>query len=235
MKLAIIDLDGVIADNTKRMEVAETKREFYRQHLGDCLPDAMANPINHASVQKGFDNLLENLYWQTAFNPELVRFDVLIEGADEALYHVEEELGYHIVFLTSRIEGMRLATLIWLTEHLEDVVQSYDLVMKDTAFQYTKTPVWKAGMVQTLASLYGADDLLVVDDSPDVQKAILAAYPEGGAFGIVRVVESLAEAVTEKCRQCGKSDLPLNAASGLCVRCAIGNEAASQAEGADEK
>jgi hypothetical protein len=28
------------------------------------------------------------------------------------------------------------------------------------------------------------------------------------------------------CRQCGKDDLPLNQQSGLCVRCAIDNEAA---------
>ncbi len=198
MKLLVCDLDGVVADNTKRMEVAETKREFYRQHLGDCLPDALANPVNHASVQKGFDDLLENLFWQTAFTPRLVNLDTLIECADEALYRLEEEAGYHIVFLTSRIESMRRATLAWLTEHLREAVQSYDLVMKDTAFQYTKTPVWKAGTIQTLASLYGADDLLVVDDSPDVQKAVLDAYPDGGEFGIVRVYASLAEAVVQK-------------------------------------
>jgi D-glycero-D-manno-heptose 1,7-bisphosphate phosphatase len=37
------------------------------------------------------------------------------------------------------------------------------------------------------------------------------------------------------CRQCGKNDLPLNQQSGLCVRCVIDNETASQADGVDEK
>lgn len=237
MKLALIDIDGPVADSTKRFEIAETKREFYRQHLGDCLPDALANPINHAQVQKGFDDLLENLYWQTAFNPDLVRFDTPVEGAIEAVATLERR-RYRAVFLTSRPESMREVTVTWLYEHsmmvspwLRMSPVQYELIMKSPAFQYVKTTVWKAGMVQTLHRLYGADAVLVIDDSPDVQKAVLDVYPDGGAFGIVRVVSSLAEAVSEGCRQCGRNDLPLNQQSGLCVRCTIDNETPSQAKG----
>src|SRR5712691_9407202 len=107
-KLAIIDLDGVVADNTARMEQAEQRRAFYRQHLGDALPDALANPANHASVQKAFDDLLEALYWQAAFTPSAVKLDVLIDGADTAIEAVEE--SYQVLFLTSRPESLRKAT-----------------------------------------------------------------------------------------------------------------------------
>jgi hypothetical protein len=195
-KLAIVDLDGVIIDNTKRMEVAETKREFYRQHLGDCLPDALASPINHASVQKGFDDLLENLYWQTAFNPGLVKLDTLMEGAVEALVALEWQ--YRVIYLTSRPESLRNATNTWLYQHqVYSTVNSADrlMVMKDSAFKYTKTVVWKVGIVQTLHRLYGADAIMVIDDSPDIRQGVLDAYPEGGDFGLVQVAASLDEAV----------------------------------------
>jgi len=192
LKLAIVDLDMVVADNTKRMEIAETKREFYRQHLGDAMPDALANPVNHAQVQKGFDDLLDNLYWQAAFNPQLVSLDTLIEGANEIVLDLRAD-GYKVVFLTSRPESMRHATERWLFEHTV-YDRDDELVMKPPAFQFTKTSAWKAGMVQTLSMFYGGEDVMFIDDD---QSNIDELVKHGSLDGALHVwcYRSLIEAV----------------------------------------
>lgn len=141
MKLAIIDLDGVVANVDARFAHAEEVRQTY------LYPDSK-------------DAI--NAYWQAVFDSEYVPTDTLIDGVNEALLDVQHA-GYRLIFLTSRPESMRDATARWLFEHtvydLDD-----ELIMKAPAFQYTKTVVWKAGIVQTLEALYGATDLLIVDD-----------------------------------------------------------------------
>jgi len=195
LKLAIVDLDMVVADNTKRFENAAFMRGYWHGQLTDKLKEPLANPTNQAFIEKGLDDLLENLFWQTAFEPDLVQLDTLIEGVDEALYHLEEELGYHIVFLTSRPESMRQATREWLLKYLDESLMSWEIVMKPPAFQFVKTVTWKAGTVQMLHRLFEADELLFIDDEVANRQAILDAYPDGGDFGIVRVASSLDEAV----------------------------------------
>lgn len=150
MKVAFIDLDGVVADATKRFEHAE--------HLTSMQYDKSRQ-----------SKLWTDLYWRTVFTPEHVTLDTLIADLDveKALDQLEED-GYDLVFLTSRPESMRAATRIWLQQHRlweqVRVAEMRQLVMKPAAFYYTKTVTWKAGTVQMLASLSGATEVLVIDD-----------------------------------------------------------------------
>jgi beta-phosphoglucomutase-like phosphatase (HAD superfamily) len=98
--------------------------------------------------------------WQVAFDPELVTLDTLIDGVQTQLDNLESQ-GYTIIYLTSRPESMRAATLTWLDKH---GLATRMLVMKSAAFQFTKTVVWKAGMVNTLANAFQAREVIVVDD-----------------------------------------------------------------------
>lgn len=148
MKLAIIDLDGVICNVDARFAQAEEVKQAYIKQTGGY-------PYYD-------EREATNVYWRAVFDPAQVPKDTLIDGVNEALLSVQEA-GYKVIFLTSRPESMRDATAHWLFEHT--VYDSDDeLVMKLSAFQYVKTTVWKAGMVQTLEALYGATDLLIIDD-----------------------------------------------------------------------
>ncbi len=161
MKLLVCDLDGVIADNTARFQkAAEAKQEYIETH-----------EIYDLSISRQHE--ATSLYWQTAFTPELVSLDTLIPGVLDALDDLATLHDYRIIYLTSRPESMREATIHWLSRNGIQVglgdngkqVIGFDLLItKPPAFQYTKTTVWKAGMIQTLASLYNATDVLIVDD-----------------------------------------------------------------------
>jgi phosphoglycolate phosphatase-like HAD superfamily hydrolase len=139
-KLAIIDLDGVVANPEARFAKAEAATGGVRN----------------------------NLYWQTAFTPEYVALDTLIEGAIETIEGLEAQ-DYEIIYLTSRPESMRAATIEWLWQvgiYFPPILRDH-LVCKSPAFQFVKTIIWKAGMVYTLAALYEAEEILVIDDEQD--------------------------------------------------------------------
>lgn len=161
MKLAIIDLDGVVANVDARFAQAEEIKQTFLEQAG--IDRHLVSERENAT----------NVYWRAVFNPEYVPMDTLIDGVKEALYDLERnDMGgpYEVIFLTSRPESMREATEQWLVEQgiryqfNENRYRRRDLIMKAPAFQYTKTAVWKAGMVQTLEALYGAPDLLIVED-----------------------------------------------------------------------
>jgi len=155
-RIAIIDIDGVVADATTRFAKAEEVKQRYIEELQQELG---------VTDERG----ATDTYWQTVFSPEHVPLDTLIDGAIEALDTLQFTHGYHILFLTSRPEAMRDATAEWLYYHKANFYRKVlsderRLIMKAPAFQYVKTVVWKAGMVQTLAALYGASDVLIVED-----------------------------------------------------------------------
>ena len=94
-KLALIDLDGVIIDATARFARAE---EIRQAHLSPTSREA------------------NECYWREALDPAYTHLDTLIEGADEHLASLRRE-GFRIIYLSSRPESMRDATLKWLLEH----------------------------------------------------------------------------------------------------------------------
>lgn len=145
-RLAIIDLDGVIADCSARFAVAEEAKQAYI--------DAMQKEFSIQDERGATD-----IYWQTVFNPAHVPLDTLIAGADGDIEQLEQR--YDVIYLTSRPEHMREATYEWLTDMR---LSGPRIIMKAPAFQYVKTTVWKAGMVQTLVALYRAQEVVIVED-----------------------------------------------------------------------
>lgn len=144
MKLAIIDLDGVVANNDARMSIA---RDSCAGLTGKAWSDA---------------------FWGTLFKPELVELDEPIPGAKEALCALEYA-GFTVNFLTSRPETMRIATEIWLEKHglfgLPDSAPFRTVYMKDfETDRYTRTDEWKAHQVHKLVSVVMPDVLLFIDN-----------------------------------------------------------------------
>lgn len=172
MKLAIIDLDGVLADNTARFAKAEEARNaFY---------DANRQPGASAAVLDRLIPALErganDVYWCTAFTPDLVALDTLIDGV---LVDLDSLLSarYRIILLTSRPESMRQSTEQWLTGVGIEVSAfgedfGYPLIMKPASQQYVKTVTWKLGVVGLLVRLFGVDELLFVDDEVEHRNAV---------------------------------------------------------------
>jgi phosphoglycolate phosphatase-like HAD superfamily hydrolase len=150
MKLAIIDLDGVVVDASKRFERAEKIRQDY------LYPDSRD---------------ATDIYWRAALDPAYVYMDVPIPGAIDLLDSLANDRGYLLLYLASRPANMRQETALWFQAHAIQIGASFAigvdwLVMKAPAFQYTKTPVWKAGMVHTLIELFGVneEDTIYIDD-----------------------------------------------------------------------
>ncbi len=187
MKLAIIDLDGVVADPEARFKRAEEAKQAFLQEAESRFETVLHEGTTNKQAI--------DLYWRTVFTPELVSLDTPIEGAREAMNKLMEE-GYLLIYLTSRPELMRWTTLAWLGDH--DILHHVDggnivpikLVMKPPAAQYVKTVVWKALTIQMLVSLYGAEEVLVVDDEA-ANMAELQKYD----VSHMRLCSSLAEAI----------------------------------------
>lgn len=159
MRIALIDLDGVVADSSARFAKAEeAKAAYITQH---------SNPVYQASEREA-----TSVYWQTAFTPELVTLDTLIAGAARAIMLLEEA-GYKIYFLTSRPDPMRDATRKWIKSQYISCWPD-KLIMKPASQQFVKTVVWKSGVVELLVRLFGVDDLLFIDDEVATQEAIAA-------------------------------------------------------------
>ncbi len=156
MKLAIIDIDNIVANPAARFARAEEAKQAF---LADV--EARTNALlSGSSATKE----ATNLYWRTVFTPELVALDTLIEGVYEALNRLYGD-GYDIYLLSSRPEAMREATLAWLdAAHIRRYWYDDRLVLKPAAAQYTKTVVWKASVIHMLAAMMDADEVLVVDD-----------------------------------------------------------------------
>lgn len=160
-RLAIIDLDGVIANNESRMSKA--------------LETAEASVIDTPYEKKAYDDL----YWRTAFTPDLVSLDTLIDGV---LVDLDSLISahYRIILLTSRPESMREVTVAWLEDNGIEVAPAfgedfgYSLIMKPASQQFVKTVVWKAGIVEVLVHLFDCDELMYIDDEPTHCEAIAA-------------------------------------------------------------
>ncbi len=178
-RLAIIDLDGVIADATARFAKAEEAKQAYLDEMRELS----------ITDERG----ATDAYWQAVFNPDHVPLDTPIKGAIDALAALALGGCDDVVILTSRPESMREATRRWLFK--QDYPIESPVIMKAGAFQYVKTVVWKAGMVQTLAAFYDATEVIFVDDEEANWTALKNAGPH--AFLVTRYA-SLQEAVAKE-------------------------------------
>lgn len=144
-KLAIVDLDGVVANRDARFAKA-----------------TINGKVN----------------WDVAFDPALVELDTLIDGCSTSIESLEWD-GYTVIFLTSRPEPMRDATVKWLQKHeLLSEGHGRILELKPLSKQFTKTKVWKAEKVLELAREHEATEVLFIDDEPDNAAELMNAEVE---------------------------------------------------------
>src|SRR5205823_6012368 len=94
-RLAIVDLDGCVANVDARFARAEEAKQAWLNDLQNVL----------RSEKQAID-----IYWRTVFSPDLVSLDTLIDGAKEGLEAIRHEKGYQLILMTSRPETMREAT-----------------------------------------------------------------------------------------------------------------------------
>jgi hypothetical protein len=172
MRLAIMSIDrNTLVDASKRFQLAE--KEANAHHNEQLDPAAWSD-----------------LYWRTAFRPDLVQHDALVPDALEQVGELKEQ-EYTVLLLASRPESMRAATETWLGEH----GVPYDfLVLKHPAFQYTKSLTWQAGTVHELALMFRASEVLYFD-------ADVANRVEVGRYSgpyVLRVYDRLAASPEEQ-------------------------------------
>lgn len=110
--------------------------------------------------------------WSIAFTPGLVRLDILIDGADQAIRRLDD-MGWSVIFLTSRPESMEVATKQWLAQH---ELGCYELICKPKSKQFTKTTAWKAEEVKRIAEQARAFDasaiVMFIDDELENRRAV---------------------------------------------------------------
>jgi ribonucleotide monophosphatase NagD (HAD superfamily) len=154
-KVAIVDIDGVIACNEDRVRLAKFVAKLIAQSKG----------------QEPHEN---SIHWEIAFYPILARLDTPLPGASKAL-DVLAANGYRVFLLTSRPETMRQETEEWLERHGISIKGSHRLIMKDYKYyQFTKTAVWKAQTVTTIKERTNAAEVLFIDDEQVNRDAIMA-------------------------------------------------------------
>lgn len=170
MKLAIIDLDGVIADSSARFEQAKAYAD--ENYPGQSMTDR-----NYRSA-----------YWGRALNGEYVYMDVLVDGAIDHLKALQQD-DWLVILLTSRPERMRDATALWLDNHGMPVLP---LHCKEEEAQFVKTTAWKAKRVHELAVEHGAHCLLAVDDEAANASAVMNAAPEASRYQTIACSSLLA-------------------------------------------
>lgn len=181
VKICICDIDGVVADSIERFKRAEQARNEKQAELDK-------EPYVSGDREEAKRKIPTDLYWSVALSPDLIPLDTLIEGAKDALKTLRHTHNYEILFMTSRPEALREATRLWLFGHnilpyTSIAGQSVaSLTMKAPAFQYTKTTAWKVGMIQTLARLYGASEVLVIEDEQANRQAILDGWTKDVAL-----------------------------------------------------
>lgn len=165
MKLVLCDIDDVVClPELRREKAEEAKHAFFDKHR-----------VPGGSLEQGanLERAATSEFYRVLFTPALIELDTLLPDVLERL-DVLSQLGYQVMFLTSRPESMRDATVKWLAQHSIEIVpvgtgvpgQDW-LVMCASAFRngYTKTTVLKAGLVETFAHLFGVSELIFVDDN----------------------------------------------------------------------
>ena len=167
-KLALIDLDGVLIDCTVRFRRAEDLRK--------------AHP--RAGSKESW-----NYYWEEAMNPAFFHLDTEIAGTKEDLATLARE-GYALIYISSRLEQLRAATVSWLADH--SFPPPTLLLLKVNSFKYQTSVDWYGWMTETLLAITGCRELLVVSDKKANLDAIRLDLDASGYTG-ARYYERLSD------------------------------------------
>ena len=167
LRIAFIDLDGILIDNTEReAQAILAARNCFN------LPDGVPS-ISFPSIR--FPQAWNDVFYSdlALYNPEFIKLDTLQEDAVASLDALTKQ-GYFTFFLTSRPDTpeLRKATETWLQDHGFQLgiplgIPGHDaLIMKPLAVSENRifTKVWKALTVQMFTAVYEADEVVVIDD-----------------------------------------------------------------------
>lgn len=175
MKVAFVDVDGVIANNTERFDRARKHSFLY---LCACV---IARYIPHDRLRKRFRR--DKINWRVALDPDLVELDTLIDGAVEAVQALAM-LDYIPVYLTGRPENMRDATKIWLATH--NIPAGVILMRKDGDFRHAG--LVKADFINTyLEEHEDVEAVVLVDDEASNTSKIFELTPLGSQESAIAV------------------------------------------------
>lgn len=141
--IALIDLDGVVADNSTRAAVAQGTRSRVRRAEA------------------------ERVFYETLFNPDLVELDQLLPGAGEQLARLRAE-GFLPVYLSSRSQSMHEATVAWLARYDIDA----EVILRPQYEQTVAWKTAQVQRLVEARVGHG-DCALVIDDREDVRHAVL--------------------------------------------------------------
>lgn len=183
MTIILCDIDGVVADSSKRF----------------------------AKAYEGMSNLRPGQPdWNIAFDSKLIPLDTPIDGALEALQELNK-LGW-LEFITSRPSTLEAATKVWFTWNLpgfepnrvngekmlaikfkEQVTPHAYYVQKfgDKGEKWVKTSLWKAAWVEMWAENRNANEVIVFIDDEEINRKAVEAL----GLDNVKCYASLAEAV----------------------------------------
>lgn len=190
-ELCICDIDGVIADSSVRFAKAEEVKQTYLEAHGISPEEAkvqhFSDTVKHAN----------KLYWKTAFTPEWVTLDTLMEGV-----HLPSQVGgiarigeCQVFYLTSRPESLRAATISWFRAQGYPIYDD-QLFMKTPSQteNFAKTVPWKCAVTEALARALCVKKLLFIDDEVANRTAITGAFAALNLLRVCQVAASLPEA-----------------------------------------
>lgn len=200
-KLAVIDL-GTITDQSERY------------HKGQEAKNAYLTSIYQAGRSVGRAESLEaqRREWAQIYAPINVYTNTLYEGAGEQLESLSMNFGYQTILLSAEPETLRQATEERLREQgiviasLGTEIPGYDwLLMCATAFvkherkaegMFDFTPIWTAGIVETLTALLQPSDILYVNRNEECRSAVETADLALPAQGNLYLATDLGDAIT---------------------------------------
>ncbi len=167
MKLALIDLDGVIADNKKR--------EKYANDVAEMVTKRTIPYLN----EKDLEDLKKKVFYHTDtfYREDLLLKDELVLRAKEDI-HIIWQNNWMIKYITSRPDFLQEATHAWMIKHELTVAEVFYKNMD--AFQYVRSNLWKMGIAELLIKSLGVTHLLVVDDEQKNRAAILTLAEKTG-------------------------------------------------------
>lgn len=145
--IIVSDIDSTVANNDHRAHFVDRKE-------GDDTPKD----------------------WKGFLQPHLVEKDTIVEGAERGFEHFKR-LGYKILFLTGRNEGLRDVTAKWIKDKFDLDVDDDTLLMRGIGNMLT--PVhYKREQLQALKTQYPRETFIFLDDD----KYMWSVYAE---FGVV--------------------------------------------------
>jgi hypothetical protein len=147
-RLLIVEIDNVLANVTRRKEMAE----LYTAEIKRATPGK-------------FDATATFYSKDAFFNPLWLQYDTVIPGTDVELLHLSQVCEFVLV-LTGRPHWMHADTVIWLEDHgmwcTNMRVTNKDYSNRD--IRYTKTATWKRIYLEKAIEKFL--QVIFVDNSP---------------------------------------------------------------------